>query len=153
MRYRAAMQYQAQVMRGDSRRLIPGSDSIAVITDIESTSSGNETVKMKLVLDHFVRLSDGRIRVTMLDKQIIITQHQLDVVKKDLIQVAEESADYNYQYYKDLADLAYEARAKSFGITKEELVKHLDDVDPVSGVTVREINSLPDTVKKSDFVP
>ena len=55
----------------------------------------------------------------MLDKQIIITQHQLDVVKKDLIQVAEESADYNYQYYKDLRDLAYEARAKSFGIIKK----------------------------------
>ncbi|MBI4992497.1 MAG: hypothetical protein HZB99_04780 [Candidatus Harrisonbacteria bacterium] len=139
--------------REHSGVLIPGSDSISVETDLETTSTDGPPLKMKLVLDHYVRLPDGRIRVTLLDGQLIITEHQLKAVVDDLLEMVNLAADYNFAYYKPLVDKAISVRAAKLGVSEEELRSRLDEKVRGTNVTIRELNSLPRITKRSDFVP
>lgn len=138
--------------------LIAGNDSVSVQTDIESTSSSlnvDRPTKMKLVLDHFVRLPDGTIRVTSLCDQRIITEAQLRVAVNDLVAVVNAAADNNYAYYEKLTVFAEEARAKKLGMKVEELRKILPLRIPgyKEPITFREAHQLPRPMRRSDFVP
>ena len=176
IRYLMATHYRFQGNHHNDSAMIPGSDSIVVQTDIDSTSSvaTDEVQKCRIVLDHFVRMPDGKIRVTHLSDQFFISEDDLKFVADDLIKLVREAAQSNYEYYKDLASVAIETRAsrlfplpkrdhptptvsttKTALSTEAEIFKKaLDDKDPLyHGVTLRELHHLPRPVKVSDFVP
>ncbi len=175
VRYITATSYRFQGSGQGSQKLIPGSDSIVVETDIDSTSSvaSSKSQKCRIVLDHFVRMSDGKIRVTQLADQFFITEEELKIVSDDLIQLTKEASQDNYEFYKELSDLAFKARAEKILSTTRQttqtssvtttsistaeftaLQKMLDEKDPLYGeVTLRELHYLPKRVQVSDFVP
>ena len=136
---------------------ILGDDNITIETDIESTSSAlnrDKPTKMVLTLDHYVRLDDGRIRVTFTNDQVIISEHQLEVVKNDLLKVVNEAANFNFEYYKWLTDTAIKARAVKLGVSEEELKKILDlEIPGYKNITHREMHQLPRPMRRSDFIP
>jgi hypothetical protein len=180
VRYITATYYKFQGRGERSSRLIPGSDSIVVETNIDSTTSiaSDKVQKCKIVLDHFVRMPDGRIRVTQLADQFYITEEELRVVVDDLTALIKQASEGNFEFYKDLADTAMKARAakiltptksltdtsmksptESVGVTavSTELIafkKMLEDKDPIyQEVTIRDLHYLPKPVRVSDFVP
>lgn len=131
-------------------------DSIVVETDIDSTSGlvDKEPVKMRLYLDNYVRMPDGKIRVTNFAEQYFITRHQLEVVVYDMIVVAKEASHNDWLYYKNLSEVATKARANQLGITVEELAAQLDEQDSDHpGVMFRDLHKLPLVSRESDFVP
>ncbi len=137
---------------------IAGSDSIRVVTDLDSTSSAinrDKPTKMVLVFDHYVRMNDGKIRVTYPGKQEVITQEQFAVVAKDFEGLAKRAIALNVAYYKDFADLAVKSRAEKLGIPEKDFRQLLDK--PIPGykhkITFRELHSLPRPMRESDFVP
>ncbi len=143
--------------------VIPGSDSIVIETNIESTSSVayDKPEKCRIILDHFVRMKDGRIRVTQLADQFYITEAELKIASDDLVALVGEAARDNYEFFKDMADVALNARIRKIfatsetGISTAEITfkNTLDDKDPIYGVTLRELNYLPKPIRISDFVP
>lgn len=139
---------------GGVSTLIPGSDSISVVTDVVSTDSVTENpVKMKIVIDHAYRLSDGRIRYTSLCGQEFITEDQLKVVENTLTQIVVSAAKRDNDFYSIIAEKAVTARAAKLGLKREELVAQLDEKVPGYNVTFRELHRLPKPSKASDFVP
>ena len=151
-RHLAATHYRFQ----GNRNLVPGSDSYSVETNIESTScslNNKKPTKMKLVLDHYVRMADGKIRVTFLDDQVFITEQQLKVVVNDMLSVVNKAADYNHAYYGPVADATVKARAEKLGVPEDEFRKILDKEVPGYGITFRELHRLPAPMRRSDFVP
>lgn len=154
--------------------MIPGSDSIVIETNIDSTTriaSQGKVEKCRIVLDHFVRLPDGKIRVTQLADQFTITEEELKVVSDDLESLVREASQNNYEFWKELSDVAMKARAAKIfapagktGATTSELAtvpatqvaefqKMVDAKDPLYGISLRELHYLPRQVKPSDFVP
>lgn len=180
IRYITATYYRFQGRGERSPRLIPGSDSIVIETDIDSTTSiaSEKVQKCKIILDHFVRMPDGRIRVTQLADQSFISEDELKVVVDDLTALIRQASEGNFEFYKDLADAALKARLSklmpdtksvtetsmksttaSVGVTavSTELIafkKMLDEKDPIyKEVTIRDLHYLPKPVRVSDFVP
>src|SRR5208283_2295273 len=91
---------------------IPGSDSIAVQTDVVSTDSVTENpAKMKMIFDHYIRM-DGKIRYTDMCHSQFITQEQFDVVAKGLQKQATDAAQRDYEFYVKIYELAIAARAQ-----------------------------------------
>ena len=129
-------------------------DSIRIKTDIDSTSSiTNSRAKMEIVLDHFVRIGD-KIRVTTLCDQKLITEEELKVVVDDLLAMVPIAAyNIDFEYYKSVTDNAIRARAEKLGLTEDEFRKQLDEKDPQYDITFREINRIPASMRRSDFVP
>jgi hypothetical protein len=128
--------------------------SMEVQTDIVSTSSVTENpAKLKIVLDHFYRQPDGRIRVTTLCNQYFITEEQLNIVVDGLKKIVATAAQRDHDFYNVVADRAVAVRAVKLGISREELTKQLDEKVPGYNVTFREIHRLPKPSKASDFVP
>ncbi len=155
VRYLAATR---EKLNGAESPSIAGSDSISLETDLESTSSAlnsEKPTKMKLVLDHYVRLSDGCIRVTFSNDQKCITEQQLKVVVDDLLAATKEAADLNYEFYNLVADIAIKVRAEKLGIPENQFKKVLDMKVPgyLHGITFRELHYLPKPMRRSDFVP
>lgn|SRR5579863_142248 len=133
---------------------IPGSDSIAVVTDVVSTSSVTENpAKMKIVIDHAYKMPDGRIRYTSLCDQYYITPEQLQTVETALTQIVVSAAKRDNDFYSVIADKAITARAVKLGLKREELVAQLDEKVPGYNITFRELHRLPKPSKASDFVP
>lgn len=132
---------------------IPGSDSISIQTDVVSTSSVTENpAKMKMIFDHYIR-QDGKIRYTDLCHSQFITEAQFKVVAVGLQKQVTDAAQRDHEFYVKVYDRAIEARAKKLGITKEELVKQLDEKVPGYNITFRELHHLPNPMRASDFVP
>jgi hypothetical protein len=133
---------------------IPGSDSIAVQTDVVSTDSVTENpAKMKMVFDHYIRVN-GRIRYSDLCHTEFITDEQFAVVQAGLQKQAVDAAQRDYEFYTVIYEKSIEARAAKLGIKKEELVKELDEKVPGSPtVTWREVHRIPKPMHPSDFVP
>ncbi|MBI5140539.1 MAG: hypothetical protein HZA94_03795 [Candidatus Vogelbacteria bacterium] len=176
-RYLAATTYRFQGSEHNpNHHLVPGSDSIVIQTDIDSTTrvaSDGKVEKCRIVLDHFVRMPGGKIRVTQLADQFFISEMELKVVVDDLANLVKEASQGNYEFYKELSDMALRARAakifasstKSSGHSTGSAVetvattqlaefrKMLDERDPLYGITLRELHYLPKPVKPSDFVP
>lgn len=155
LRYLAATWACYQGNKDGVQTLIPEPGSVSVQTDIVSTSSvTNPNSKMRLVLDHVVKMPDGRIRVTTLCSQYYITQEQLDYAIADLEASVKDAAQIDYVFYNKVYELSITARAQKLGIPRAEFVKQLDDPMPDhKDVTYREFNYLPKPVKVSDFVP
>ncbi len=178
VRYLTATSYRFQGSGAGVQKLIPGSDSIVIETDIDSTSSvaSSKSQKCKIVLDHFVRMPDGKIRVTQLADQFFITEEELKIVSDDLIQLIRQASEGDYDFYKELSDVAFKARAEKILPTTQwttettstssvtttsistadftAFQKMLDEKDPLYGeVTLRELHYLPRKVQISDFVP
>ena len=156
-RYFKAAEKHFQSDPNHTSALTNSGDSIIVETDLESTSSAlnrDQPTKMKLVLDNYVRV-DGKIRVTYLDDQLFITEHQLKVVADDLEETAKQARDYNCQFWQPITKLAAETRSAKLGVPENELEKLLDVTIPgyKDGITVRELNGLPRPTRCSDFVP
>lgn len=137
---------------GGFRRFIVG-NSIAIQTDVLSTCRSDREQNMILVLDNFVLLPDGRVRVTFFGEQHIITTEQLRLVVADLLAVVNEASEANCQYYKDRVERIITARAKTLVLSREEFVACLDKQVDGSSVTFRQVNSVPPEGRKSDFVP
>jgi hypothetical protein len=156
MRYLTATRER---LNGADPPSIAGSDSISIETDLESTSSALNTdkpTKMRLVLDHYVRLSDGCIRVTFSNDQKCITERQLQVVIHDILATVNEAADLNFEFYsKEMMDRSVKARAEKLGIDEQILRKILDMKIPgyKHGITFRELHYLPKPMRRSDFIP
>jgi hypothetical protein len=129
-------------------------DSMVEQTDIPSTSSVTDpNAKMKIVLDHYLVLPDGRIRVTSLCNQQIITKEQGRIVIADLKKTVIEAATIDHNFYNVIYDKAIAARADKLGISVQDLVAQLDEKVPGYDVTFRELHHLPKPMKLSDFVP
>ena len=135
--------------------LIPGSDSLSVQTSVVSTDSVTENpAKMKIILDHYLRLADGRIRVTNLCGQDFISEDQLKVVENELQAIVVDAAQRDNDFYNLIYDKAITARAEKLGVKKSELEKELDEPVPdYPQITFRELNRLPKPSKPSDFIP
>lgn len=146
-------------LNGAESPSIAGSDSISMETNLESTSSAlnsDKPTKMKLVLDHYVRLPDGCIRVTFSNDQKCITEHQLKIVIDDMLATVNEAADLNFEYYsKEMMDRAVRVRAEKLGIDENLLRKILDLKIPgyKHHITFRELHYLPKPMRRSDFIP
>ncbi len=142
--------------QGDPQKgsfLLADNHAISVQTDIESTSSiTNSKTKLKIILDNQVRVSD-KIRVTTLCSQQFITEDQYKTEIAYLITEINQAADADYEYYKDLTERAIKARAEKLGISESDFKKILDDKDPNYGITFRELHRVPQTMRRSDFVP
>ncbi len=134
-------------------KTIPGSDSIAVQTDVVSTDSVTENpAKMKMVFDHYIRVN-GKIRYTSLCGQQFITDEQFQVVVRGLQKQAVDAAQRDYDFYQSVYERSLTARAAKLGITKAELIAQLDEKVPGYNVTFRELHHLPASMHPSDFVP
>jgi hypothetical protein len=139
--------------RDGMQSTIPGSDSIAVQTDVVSTSSVTENpAKMKMVFDHYIR-QDGKIRYTDLCHSQFITEDQFRVVAEGLKKQVIDAAQRDHDFYSKVYERAIEARATKLGISKAELVAQLDEKVPGYNITFRELHHLPNPMKPSDFVP
>ncbi len=136
----------------DRRRFIVG-NSIAIQTDILSTCCLDKEQNMLLVLDNFVFLPDGRVRVTFFGEQHIITTEQLRLVVADLLAVVNGASSANYEFYKERVSRIIASRAKTLGMSQEDFVSHLGDKVDGSDITYRELNGIPLEGRKSDFVP
>lgn len=154
MRYWNAtfMRYQGSAYAGNGPTIGNG-NSITIQTEMVSTAKWGDPQKMKLVLDNFVRLPEGRVRVTFYNEQKIITEKEMKAAVNDLLQVVDEAAELNLAYYKDYVEEAIKARAQAIGISQKEFMSYLDEKVDGTDVTYRELNSLPPPVKKSDFIP
>lgn len=132
---------------------IPGSDSIAVQTDVVSTDSVTENpAKMKMIFDHYIKV-DGKIRYTDLCHTEFITDAQFAVVRDGLQKQVVDAAQRDYEFYTIIYDKSIAVRAQKLGISKAELVKELDEKVPGYNVTFRELHRLPKPMHASDFVP
>lgn len=167
-RYFAAVTYRFQGSEHNPyNQLIAGSDSIVVVTNLDSTASiaSEKPRKCIIVLEHFVRMSNGIIRVTQLTDQFFITEEELKVTVDDIVTAVKRAAKNNYEYYKNIPEVALVARAnkiysqRSIGATAPATFvaafrKNLDEKDPLcSEVTMRETHFLPKPIKESDFIP
>ena len=133
---------------------IPGSDSISIQTDVDSTGSVTDSqAKMKLVFDHYVKMPDGNIRYTDLCHSEIITPAQFLVVVNGLKQMAVTASQRDSEFYIKICDRSVAVRAEKLGIPLADFIKTLDDKIPGEDVTWREVNHLPKPLKPSDFVP
>ncbi|MEK7608396.1 MAG: hypothetical protein AAB495_02360 [Patescibacteria group bacterium] len=152
-RYMAAMDLCNQPSRDRRYQLIPGSDSVRVVTDIVSTSSITESsAKLTIILDNYVRI-DGKIRVTSLCDQRFISERELQVVVDDLREQTKIAARRNFEYYRELTNLSVSALAGNVGLTSDEVRKYLDEKIPGYDVTYREFWYIPKPMRESDFVP
>lgn len=156
-RYFKATKSQFQSDRNDTSPLITGSDSLIIETEIESTSGASnrdKPTKMKLVLDHYVRMPNNRIRVTYLNKQFYITEEQLQAVIADLKETVITARDNISSFWSPAIDLAIKHWAAKLAIPEKELLKLLNLPAPEkSDITIRELNGLPRQSRLSDFVP
>lgn len=156
IRYLVSSQACNQGNPNGFQAMIAEPGSISIQTDILSTDSVTENpAHLRIVLDHFIKMPDGRIRVTTLCDQFYITQEQVNVVVDDLKNVVKVAAQDDANYYSKIYTLAIEARAAKLGLTKETLTAQLDEPMPDNKkVTFREFNRLPVPMDKaSDFVP
>jgi hypothetical protein len=137
------------------QNLMPEPGSVSVQTNVVSTSSVTENpAKMRIVLDHFVKMPDGRVRVTTLCNQYFITAEQEQVVEKYLTAHVIEAAGADNDFYATIMRLAITARAQKLGIDSASFEKSLDEpmLDNKT-ITYREFNRIPKPSKASDFVP
>jgi len=135
-------------------RLVAEPDSLAVQTDIVSTSSVTENpAKLKIILDHYLPLPDGTVRVTTLCGQRIITAAQAQADADDLKAVVLAAAQDDFDYYKATYDIAVRTRAAKLGIPVADLVAQLDEKVPGYNITFRELHHLPKPSRLSDFIP
>jgi hypothetical protein len=154
VRYLIATNACYQGSKDTFQSMMPGSDSISIETKLVSTSSvTNPNTNMKLVLDHYIKMPDGSVRVTSLCNQQLITQAQVDVVVKDLIAVTAQAAQDDYDFYNVIYDKAIAARATKLGISVADLKAQLDEKVPGYDITFRELHRLPKPMRVSDFVP
>ena len=135
-------------------RFVAG-DSMSIQTGITSTSSVTaDPADMKIVLDNYVPRKDGSVQVTSLCSQRLMTTEQALADAEDLKQLAIKAAELDYEYYKVIYDLAVKARAEKLGISKEDLLKQLDEKVPGYDITFRELHHLPKPSRgPSDFIP
>ncbi|MDO8495455.1 MAG: hypothetical protein Q7S32_02955 [bacterium] len=146
-RYLAAMQKAYETNSDDHARLIPV-NAIKVNGVIDGQ-------KIVLVLDHYVRLPDGRIRFTNFLGQEIITPAELQVVVDWTMRSLRESVDANFAFYGDLRKWAIEGLVESgIGLTAAELDKVLNKPAPENPrFTLSELYWLPKQMEKKDFIP
>src|SRR6202521_6137413 len=131
---------------------IPGSDSIRIKTDVVSTDSVTENpAKMTMVFDHYIKMQDGSIRYTDMCHTEVITPEQFKVVSDGLQKQAVDAAQRDHDFYVVIYDKSVEARAAKLGISKDELVKSLDEKVPGYNVTWREVHRIPKPMHPSDF--
>lgn len=150
-RYLTATDACMQSMSGSP--LTIDSRSIRIKTNIKSTSSVTDPdVNMEIVLDHYIKIGD-QIRITTLCKQEFRTQKEVDIVVADLIKAANEAVDIQYERQKNLTEGAIKSLADQFGVTVPELKNRLNEKDPLSGITFRELYFIPRDMKRSDFFP
>lgn len=155
MRYLASSWSCNQGNKDGVQSLMPEPGSISVQTNVISTSSVTENpAKMRLVLDNFIKMPDGRIRVTTLCNQFFITADQEQVVEKYMIQHVIDASKADNDFYAVIMDLATKARAEKLGIPLADFQKSLDEpmIDN-KNITYREFNRIPKSSKASDFVP
>lgn len=133
---------------------IPGSDSIHIKTAVTSTDSVTENpAKMTMIFDHYIKQDDGSIRYTDLCHTEIITPAQFKVVSEGLQKIAVDAAQRDYDFYSKVYERTLEVRAAKLGISKEDLIKQLDEKVPGYNVTFRELHRIPPTEHPSDFIP
>ena len=155
IRYLDATMHCNQGNSSDFQTTMPEPGSVSVVTDVVSTSSVTENpAKMRIVLDHVIKMPDGSYRGTDLCHQFTVTEEQVKFAEADLVAVVKAASQEDYDFYKEIYGLAIEARAKKLGIPVKELTAELDESMPDrKGVSFREFNSLPKPSKASDFVP
>lgn len=137
------------------QNLIPEPGSLSIQTNVVSTSSVTQNpAKMRLVLDNFIKMPDGRVRVTTLCNQFFITAEQEQVVEKYLIQHVIDAAKADNDFYSTIMEASVVARAQKLGVPLVDFQKSLDEpmIDN-KNITYREFNRIPKPSKASDFVP
>ncbi|MGC1582617.1 MAG: hypothetical protein WA766_14110 [Candidatus Acidiferrales bacterium] len=154
MRYLASTWSCNQGNPNGPQSLIPEPGSISVQTKILSSSYVGKASDMRVVLDHFVKQPDGRVRVTTLCGQYFITAEQEQIVETQFIALIQNAAQRDYDFYNVITDLAIKARAQKLGISEADFRAQMDTpmVDNPH-VTYREFNRIPKPTQVSDFVP
>lgn len=151
----AATWYCNQGIKDIPMTLIAEPGSISIQTDVVSTSSVTENpAKMRIVLDHFVRQTDGNVRVTTLCGQQIISAAQEKLVETQLKALVVKASEADNDFYNVIMNLAVGARAKKLGVSETDFRKSLDEpmLDD-KHITYREFNRIPKASRASDFVP
>ena len=134
---------------------INDSNSIRVkVNDMDSTSSITDpSAKFEIVFDHFVRQGPDKIIVTTLCGQEIINDHQFEVVKNDFIEQMKIVSSMGFDYYGSLPDYVIKSHADRLGISEKDYLGELGNkIQGFGDVTVRDLNRVPPTFRKSDFV-
>jgi hypothetical protein len=147
--------YCNQGMKDIPLTMIAEPGSISIQTDVVSTSSVTENpAKMRIVLDKFIKQSDGRIRVTTLCGQYFITEAQEKVVENQLKALVIAASTADNDFYATIMNLSVTARAKKLGVPEADFIKSLDEpmIDN-KNITYREFNRVPRASRASDFVP
>lgn len=118
---------------------------------VEKTIDGK---KFFIVLDHHNKLPDGRIRFVSYLGSEIITDEQLQTVVDYTFGEIQKAVDLNFDFYKDLRQLALESLAASLKIASGDLEKVVDQkVSENPKFTFEELYWLPKKMEKKDFVP
>lgn len=143
-----------QGSKGGMQTLDPGTDSYSVVTNVMSTSSVTENpTKLRIVIDHAYKQSDGNYRYTSLCNQYTVSEAQMKLVVSTLTKLTVAAAERDNAFYQVVAERSVEVRAAKLGIKKEELVAQLDQKVPGYDITFRELHRLPKPSKASDFIP
>lgn len=132
-------------------------NSLVFDTGIKSTSRlDRKEVNCVLILDNYTRLKKGadagKVRVTWLGGQRLITDAELDVVVKSAIHQLKEAIRYDYEFYQDHHDRRLAAFATTLKMTVDEVKANLNYNVDGSGVTWGRLNNL-EPIPESRFVP
>ncbi len=118
---------------------------------VEKTIDGK---KFQLVLDHYTKLEDGRIRFVSYLGSEIITEDQLRVVIDYSFNETVKAIDLNFDFYKDLRGLVLKSVSETVDIPVDELERVLQQKVPENPkFTFEEFFWIPKKMEKKDFVP
>lgn len=118
---------------------------------VEKTIDGK---KFPMVLDHYTRLADGRIRFVSYSGSEIITEDQLKVVIGHTFNETVKAIDANFAFYQDLRERALKSVSEAVNIPVSELERLLrQEVPENPKFTFEEFFWLPKKMEKKDFVP
>jgi hypothetical protein len=106
--------------------------------------------KCTIYFNHYFRENDNTVAYFGTDGMKKLSNHEFDLVKKDIADVLKDAAEKTYFTHRRLTGLAIEAAAKSRGITVDEMKKILEG--STAGVSNADILHIP-ILTKADFVP
>lgn len=112
--------------------------------------------KMTLVLDHHIKLADGRIRFTDFLGNTIITPIQLQVVIDYTLEELEKAIEADFATYGKIRQWALEALGRKNGLdlSMADLQAMLKKSFPENPrYTFNDLLLLPKTLERGDFVP
>lgn len=109
---------------------------------------------MNIILDGYVRMGSGQIRVTSLCDQKFITEEEIKVLISFLVVQSTTAIDNMFVYYQHVREKAIEFRAKQLKMNERDFRKLLSlPLSDDSEVSFADVNFIPAAYERKDFVP